>query len=203
MPFGLTNAPAVFQAFVNDVLRDCLNQFLFVYLDDILTFSPDEKSHVQHVHLVLKKLLENQLLSKQKSVNFIRTLSPSWDSSLLPTRSGWIQLRSVPLPIGPLLPIIKKYSSFLISTSFLLLIRNVSSIAAPLHALTSTNVQFVWNPQTEQAFQRLKEMFTSAPILTVLDPHGQFVVEVDASNNGIGAILCQGQQTTPMHIPVA
>jgi len=36
MPFGLTNASAVFQALVNDVLRDMLNEFLFVYLDDIL-----------------------------------------------------------------------------------------------------------------------------------------------------------------------
>ena len=39
MPFGLTNAPAVFQALVNDVLRDMLNRFIFVYLDDILIFS--------------------------------------------------------------------------------------------------------------------------------------------------------------------
>lgn len=38
MPFGLTNAPAVFQALINDVLRDMLNRFVFVYLDDILIF---------------------------------------------------------------------------------------------------------------------------------------------------------------------
>lgn len=44
MPFGLTNAPAVFQALDNDVLRDMLNDFVFVYLDDILIFSPNEWS---------------------------------------------------------------------------------------------------------------------------------------------------------------
>ena len=53
MPFGLTNAPAVFQALINDVLREFLNQFVFVYLDDILTFSPDQDSHIGHV--LLKK----------------------------------------------------------------------------------------------------------------------------------------------------
>ena len=50
MPFGLTNAPAVFQSLVNDVLRDMLNDFVFVYLDDILIFSPDPETHIQHVH---------------------------------------------------------------------------------------------------------------------------------------------------------
>lgn len=46
MPFGLTNAPAVFQALVNDMLRDMLNSFVFVYLDEILIFSPDLQTHV-------------------------------------------------------------------------------------------------------------------------------------------------------------
>ena len=43
MPFGLTNAPAVFQGLVNDVLRDMLNVFVFVYLDDILIFSKNKQ----------------------------------------------------------------------------------------------------------------------------------------------------------------
>lgn len=47
MLFGLTNAPAVFQPLVNDFLRDMLNDFVFVYLDDILIFSPNLKTHVQ------------------------------------------------------------------------------------------------------------------------------------------------------------
>ncbi|KAI3373749.1 hypothetical protein L3Q82_022331 [Scortum barcoo] len=46
-----------------------------------------------------------------------------------------------------------------------------------------------WSPKTEEAFQRLKKPFTTAPILTVLNPTLQFVVEVDASNEGIGAVL--------------
>ena len=54
MPFGLTNAPAVFQALVNDVLRDMLKRFIFVYLDDILIFSQSMEEHVQHVRLVLQ-----------------------------------------------------------------------------------------------------------------------------------------------------
>ncbi len=64
MPFGLVNAPAVFQALINDVLRDMLNRFVFVYLDDILIFSKNLQEHVQHVRLVLKQLLGNYLFVK-------------------------------------------------------------------------------------------------------------------------------------------
>lgn len=58
IPFGLTNALGVFQAL------DMLNHFVFVYLDDILIFSPDEETHIQHIRKVLKHLLENQLFVK-------------------------------------------------------------------------------------------------------------------------------------------
>lgn len=61
MPLGLTNAPAVFQAMVNDVLRDMLNRFIFVYLDDISMFPRDMEEHHKHVRLVLQQLMENRL----------------------------------------------------------------------------------------------------------------------------------------------
>ena len=60
MPFGLTNTPAVFQALVNDVLRDFINAFIVVYLDDILIFSKTAVEHTRHVCQVLQRLLENR-----------------------------------------------------------------------------------------------------------------------------------------------
>ena len=70
MPFGLTNAPAVFQAMINDILRDFLDQFVYVYLDDILIYSPDISSHRNHVSQVLQRLLENQLYVKAEKSEF-------------------------------------------------------------------------------------------------------------------------------------
>lgn len=64
MPFGRTNALVVFQALVNDVLRYMLDQFVFVYLDDILIFFSDEQTHIQHVLQVLQHLLDHQLFVK-------------------------------------------------------------------------------------------------------------------------------------------
>ncbi len=70
MPYGLSNSPAVFQTLVNDVLRDVVNRFVFVYLDDILIFSQNERDHIQHVRLVLQRLLENRLFAKLKKCEF-------------------------------------------------------------------------------------------------------------------------------------
>lgn len=78
LPFGLTNAPAVFQALVNDVLRDMVNQFVFVYLDDILIFSPSMQVHTQHVRQVLQRLLENQLFKAEKCVFHAKSVSFLW-----------------------------------------------------------------------------------------------------------------------------
>ncbi|KAI3359803.1 hypothetical protein L3Q82_014179, partial [Scortum barcoo] len=68
--FGLTNAPAVFQSFINEVLRDFLNDFVYVYLDDILIFSPNPAIHQHHVRQLLLLLLENKLYIKAEKCEF-------------------------------------------------------------------------------------------------------------------------------------
>ena len=73
IPFGLTNAPAVFQALVNDDLREVINRYVFVYLDDILVFSETLEEHVAHVRLVLQRLLENRLFAKAEKCEFHRS----------------------------------------------------------------------------------------------------------------------------------
>ena len=80
MPFGLTNAPAVFQAMINDVLRDFLDHFVYVYLDDILIYSPNLARHQDHVNQVLKRLLANHLYVKAEKSVFLCRNSRSWAS---------------------------------------------------------------------------------------------------------------------------
>lgn len=79
MLFGLTNAPAVFQSLINDVLRDMLSCFVFIYLDDILIFSKDPKVQRHHVSQVLERLLQNRLFAKAEKCEF-----PTPFSSLRP-----------------------------------------------------------------------------------------------------------------------
>ena len=201
MPFGLTNAPTVFQAMINDVLRDFLDRFVYVYIDDILIYSSDLESHQAHVTQVLQRLLDHKLFVKaEKSEFHAGTISflgfivapgkVQMDPAKISAVADW------PTPDGR-----KKLQQFLGFANFYRrFIRGFSAIAAPLHALTSSKVRFRWSPEAEAAFQVLKRRFTTAPILTMPDPQRQFVVEVDASNEGIGAILSQrSQQDGKMH----
>uniref|UniRef100_A0A673BEJ7 Gypsy retrotransposon integrase-like protein 1 n=1 Tax=Sphaeramia orbicularis TaxID=375764 RepID=A0A673BEJ7_9TELE len=174
MPFGLTNAPAVFQALVNDVLRYMLNKFVFVYLDDILIFSPDEETHVQHVRQF-----------HQTSVSFLGFIISEGSVQMDPDKISAV--RDWPTPASR-----KEVQRFLGFANFYRkFIRGFSNVAAPLHALTSPKTTFRWSPEAEEAFVRLKRAFTTAPILSVPDPALQFVVEVDASDVGVGAVISQ------------
>ncbi|KAI7810722.1 Pol polyprotein [Triplophysa rosa] len=192
LPFGLTNAPAVFQGLVNSVLGDMINQFVFVYLDDILIFSPSLQVHTQHVRRVLQRLLENRLFVKAEKCEFhaesvtflghiISTTGIQADPAKIEAAAKW--------PIPDSRREVQRFLGF--ANFYLRFIRNFGQIAAPLTALNSSKVSFRWNQNAQVAFDTLKSRFVSAPVLSVPDPDRQFIVEVDASGVGVGAILSQ------------
>ena len=192
MPFGLTNAPAVFQAMINDVLRDYLDRFVYVYIDDILIYSSDLESHQAHVTQVLQRLLEHKLFVKAEKSEFHADTVSFLGFIVAPGRVQMDPAKISAVVEWPTPDSRKRVQQFLGFANFYRrFIRGFSAIAAPLHALTSTQVQFHWSPEADAAFRTLKHRFTSAPILTLPDPQRQFVVEVDASNEGVGAILSQ------------
>ncbi len=195
MPFGLSNSPSVFQSFINEVFRDMLNRWLIVYIDDILIYSRSLREHVQHVRAVLRRLIDHQLYAKaekcefhQESVSFLGYVISSggvaMEDQKVHTVVNW------PQPTN-----LKELQRFLGFANFYRrFIRNFSSIAAPLTSMTKRSSQrLTWSPTARQAFQTLKERFTTAPILHHPDPEREFVVEVDASSTGIGAVLSQRQ----------
>src|SRR5947209_4884714 len=73
MPFGLTNAPASFQNFINDVLRQHLDDFLTTYLDDILMYSNTLTEHKIHVRKIIELLIANDLHLKLEKCEFYQT----------------------------------------------------------------------------------------------------------------------------------
>ena len=71
---------------------------------------------------------------------------------------------------------------------------NFANIACPLHNLTKKGATFLWTPECETAFQELKRALTSAPILVAPSDNGQYVLDTDASDIALGAVLQQEQQ---------
>lgn len=70
MPFGLTNAPATFQSLMNEVFRKELKEFVLVFFDDILIYSPNEDIHCLHLRNVLDLLRKNLLYAKASKCSF-------------------------------------------------------------------------------------------------------------------------------------
>ena len=70
MSFGLSQAPAYFQRLVHEVLKGIT--FAFGYLDDILIFSPDNKTHLEHLKVVFQRLREADLKLKASKCNFFK-----------------------------------------------------------------------------------------------------------------------------------
>lgn len=192
MPFELTNAPAVFQGLVNVVLRDMLNRFVFVYIDDILIFSRLAEEHVQHVRAVLERLREYSLFVKTKNCEFHAQTVFFLDFVITPGSIGMDPTKVAAMTDWPVPDLRKQLQRFLGFANFYRrFIRNYSSPAAPLTALTSVNRPFLWLSAADSAFWTLKERFTTVPILRMPDLALQFVVEVDASDVEVGAVLSQ------------
>ena len=72
MPFGVTNAPATFQRMMNEVFKEELNDFILVYLDDILIFSKTMEEHIQHIRQALEKLRDAKLYARLHKCAFFQ-----------------------------------------------------------------------------------------------------------------------------------
>lgn len=192
MPFGLSNAPAVFQALVNDVLRDMVGRFVYVYLDDILIFSKDLTTHQAHVRSVILRLLQNNLFIKAEKCEFHKPSTSFLGFIISPNRISMDPSKTDAIMNWPHPQNRRQLQRFLGFANFYRrFIRNFSSVASPLHALTSSKSKFIWSKSAALSFDRLKAAFTSAPVLRSPDPSRQFIVEVDASDSGVGAVLSQ------------
>ncbi len=192
MPFNLTNAPAVFQHLMNDIFREYMDEFVVVYLDDILVFSKDQENHDKHVRLVFATLREHGLYAKFEKCEFNKSsvaflgyvISPDgifMDKSKVETIQCWATPSSI-----------KDIQRFLGFANFYrLFIKGYSKITTPLTTLICKDKPFSWNPTAQVAFDTLKMAFTSTPILIHPDLAKPFIVEMDTLDFALGAILSQ------------
>ena len=203
MPFGLTNAPAAFQRFMNDIFGDLLDVCVLIYLDDILIYSNDMEEHRRHVTEVLRRLRENGLFAAPKKCFFHRDtveflgfmISPeglTMDKAKIQTILDWPEPRKV-----------KDIQSFLGFANFYRrFIHNYSELSIPLTRLTRKGTPWNFDHKCQLAFDSLKKAFTTAPVLTHWSPEDPIVVETDASDYALAAIISQHNQDGELH-PIA
>ncbi|KAH0606111.1 uncharacterized protein H6S33_003772, partial [Morchella sextelata] len=203
MPFGLANAPATFQHWINDILRPCLDQFVTAYLDDILIYSETLAEHKERIQKVLKVLDENHVHLKPEKCEFmvqetkyLGLIPPPDGNRMDPKKVVDVLEWSTPRNLHDV-QVFLGFANF-----YRRFILGYSKIVAPLTALTKKNVKFEWTDEREEAFQTLKKMFTTAPILAHFDPNRKIVIETDASDYVSAAILSQRDDEGILH-PVA
>ena len=72
MPFGLTNEPAAFMCLVKNIWSNYLDNFVVVFIDDILIYSKNEQEHKEHLKIILQVLREQQLYAKFSKCDFLK-----------------------------------------------------------------------------------------------------------------------------------
>jgi hypothetical protein len=192
MPFGLCNGPPTFQRAMDNILGDYNWKFAMVYIDDINTFSRTFDEHLQHLQLVFQRIREAGLKLNREKCNFTRKELPFFghvinEDGISPDPSTVQKILDYPQP-----QTVKGLWSFLgLAGYYRKFVKGFSQIAAPLFKLLRNNITYVWTIDQENAFNKLKELLTSAPILIYPDFTKKFYLYTDASDSGLGAVLSQ------------
>lgn len=192
MPFGLTNAPATFQYLMNNVLREYINNFVTVYLDDILIYSDTIEEHENHIVQVLKELRKNKLVAKQSKCEFfysqIKFLGYVIGEGSIKTDPEKIEsVKNWTIPKTP-----KEAMSFIGLTGFYRrFIKSYAQVASPI--FDYMNKKSEWTEKQTKAFEELKQCLITAPVMVapIFEKNYKFRLSTDASEECIGFILEQ------------
>ena len=201
MPFGLCNAPATFQTLMNKVFAAHIDDFICVYLDNILVFSRNLAEHWMHLRQALERFREAKLFGRLHKCEFLKERVDYLGFEVSPEgiHASPDKVRAIiewpkPKDIHDL------RSFFGLESYYRKFIRGFSEIARPLTWLTRKGAKWEWSESQRKAFNTLKLTLATAPVLKLLDFDQQFVVTTDASDAAVGAILEQdfGKRLQPV-----
>jgi hypothetical protein len=191
MPFGLTNAPVTFCILKNDIFREWLDDFVVVYINDILIYSGSLEEHAEHLRKVFQRLRENKLYAKLEKCEFgvtkvdflghrIIQKGLKMDDHKVNAIVDWEPLKSV-LALKSFLGLASYYRKF---------IKNIAKIAALLtNLLKKSAITYEWEEVCDEAFETLKGILMKAPVLKLPNFDKDFEIHSNASDFAIGRVL--------------
>jgi hypothetical protein len=153
MSFGLTNAPAYFTYLMNKVFMEYLDKFVVVLIDDILILSKNEEEHDEHLHMVLQKIIENQLYTKLNKCEFWLK-EVSFHGHIISEGGIFVDHSKVKDVLGWYTPQnVSDIRSFLGLTGYYRrFIEGFSKISMPMTKLLENVKIFEWMPRHEASF---------------------------------------------------
>lgn len=193
MPFGLKNAPSTFQRLMNAALAGLQGIKCFVYLDDIVIYSHDLKTHCEKLASIFQRLRDFNLKLQPDKCEFLKKEVAYLghiitEEGVKPNPEKIKAVTEFPTPLCP-----KDIKSFLGLVSYYRrFIPDFSKLSKPLTLLLKKDIPFLWQNEQQLSFEILKEALVTAPILAYPDFTQPFILTCDASNYAISAILSQG-----------
>ena len=193
LPFGLQGAPATFQRMMDIILNDT-GDYAAVYLDDVVIHSKSWGEHLHHVSEILHRLDRAGLTMKPRKCQFAMSQCSYLghvvgNGKVRPEQSKLQAVKEFPTRTTK-----KQVRAFLGLTGYYR--KFIADYAKTVTALTDLTKKdapnkIVWSPECEQAFRSLKEALGSSSVLQSPDFHRTFILQTDASNRGVGAVLSQ------------
>ena len=193
MAFGLTGAPSTFSRAINLVLRGLTWKMVLAFLDDVMVLGSSFEDHMHNLRLVFSRFRQYGLRLKakkclffQKQVEFLGRLVSEDGIEVGPEPTQVV--REWPVPTC-----VKEVQSFLGLVNYHRnFMKDFAEKAVPLYNVTKKG-GFHWGSEQQEAFDALKQVLCSAPVLSFPNSHDMFILDTDASGQALGAELLQLQ----------
>jgi len=192
MPFGLTGAPATFCRLMHKILNEILYKICICYIDDVIVYAADNLQLLQRIDCVLTKFQRNGLKVKPSKCVLFRTEIDFLghlvnQHGILPQPEKLKAIKEWPVP-----RCLREVRAFVgLASYYRRFVNDFASKAEPLTALTRAGLRFNWTDRAQTAFEKLKDALLETPVLAFPYPNKPCILDTDASDVAIGAVLSQ------------
>lgn len=200
MPFGLKNAPHTYSRVTAKTFGELIGKTVEAYIDDTATYSQDFGEHLVHLRKTFEAAMKAGIKLKASKchfcypeIEFVGHMVCEKGIRMMPEKVEKVQAWPVPKNQTEL-------KGFLgLAGYYRRLIKDFASIAVPLNKMTSKKIPYQWGKEQQEAFEKLKFAMTTAPVLCKPNFQQDWVLDVDASDVALGAVLGQEDKEGEVH----